>query len=64
MTPSERLELVNEMNESLRRIQLAEIREAHPDADSYELKMRLASRWLSPRMMKAAFNWDVDEQGY
>jgi hypothetical protein len=55
---------IADLNETMRRIQRAEIRERYPQADEYELKMRLASRWLEPELMRQAFGWDPDKEGY
>jgi hypothetical protein len=52
------------MTRRLQEIQLAEIRRRHPDADDWELKMRLASRRLDPDLMRRAFGWDPDVEGY
>jgi hypothetical protein len=59
-----KLQCVVDLNLSLKALQLAAIRAKHPNADEYELKMRLASRWLEPELMKQAFGWDVEEKGY
>lgn len=59
-----KLQCVVDLNLSLKALQLAHIKEKHPNADEYELKMRLASRWLEPELMKEAFGWDVEEKGY
>ncbi len=55
---------VEDLNRTLKQLQLADIKGKHPNADEYELKMRLASRWLEPELMKEAFGWDVEEKGY
>lgn len=59
-----KLQCVVDLNLSLKALQLADIKTKHPNADEYELKMRLASRWLEPELMKEAFGWDVEEKGY
>ncbi|NOT59102.1 MAG: hypothetical protein HOP19_02635 [Acidobacteria bacterium] len=55
---------IAEMNEALRALQLADIKARHPHADAYEIKMRLASRWIEPELMFAAFGWDIEKEGY
>jgi hypothetical protein len=52
------------LTDAVRRMQLEAIRVAHPDADEFELKMRLASRWCDHELLKKAFGWDVAEKGY
>jgi hypothetical protein len=59
-----KLQCVVDLNLSLKALQLTDIKAKHPNADEYELKMRLASRWLEPELMKEAFGWDVEEKGY
>lgn len=63
-TPAEKLARMVAMTRRLQEIQLAEIRRRHPDADDRELKMRLASRRLEPELMRRAFGWDPDVEGY
>jgi len=29
-----------------------------------EMKLRLASRWLEPELMREAFAWDPEKEGY
>lgn len=63
-TPAEKLARMVAMTRRIQEIQLAEIRRQHPDADAWELKMRLASRRLEPELMRRAFGWDPDVEGY
>ena len=55
---------VEDLNRALKQLQLADIKSKHPNASEYELKMRLASRWLGPELLKEAFGWEVEEKGY
>ena len=59
-----KLQCVVDLNLALKSLQLADIKAKHPEATEYELKMRLASRWIEPELMKEAFGWDVEEKGY
>jgi hypothetical protein len=63
-TPAEKLARMTAMTRRIQEIQLAEIRRRHPDASDWELKMRLASRRLEPELMRRAFGWDPDVEGY
>jgi hypothetical protein len=63
-TPAENLARMVAMTRRIQEIQLAEIRRRHPHADARELKMRLASRRLDPDLMRRAFGWDPDVEGY
>lgn len=64
MTPAEKFAWMAAMTRRLQELQLAEIRRRHPDAGEWELKMRLASRRLDPELMRRAFGWDPDVEGY
>ncbi len=55
---------IADLNQSLRDAQLAEIRHRHPAADEAECRLRLASRWIDPELMRQAFGWDPEEKGY
>jgi hypothetical protein len=64
MSAWEKLQRVCEMNEALRQLALADIRRRHPDADEHECRMRLASRWIDAELMRTAYGWDPDREGY
>jgi hypothetical protein len=64
MTPSQKLERVRAMTQAVQRLALLDIRRRHPDADERELALRLASRWLAPETIVAAFGWNPQERGY
>ena len=63
-TPAEKLARMMAMTRRIQEVQLAEIKRRHPDAGEWELKMRLASRRLEPELMRRAFGWDPDVEGY
>jgi hypothetical protein len=60
----QKLRQVSELTRAVHELALADIRHHHPHADPHELKLRLASRWLSPDIMRTVFGWDPDEEGY
>ena len=64
MPVGEKLRRVFEMTEFLRGLALTDIRRRHPHADDRELRLRLASRMLGPRLMREAFGWDPEQEGY
>ena len=64
MAPSEKLERVRALTQSVQQLALADVRRRHPDADQREQALRLASRWLSPELMRRVFDWDVDSRGF
>lgn len=63
-TPARKLDLLRSVTQDMQRLQLAVIRQRHPDAGDWELKMRLASRWLEPELMRRVYGWDPDKEGY
>ncbi|MCC2668246.1 MAG: hypothetical protein K0Q72_717 [Armatimonadetes bacterium] len=64
MAPSEKLASVQAGNRAVQKLQSADIRRRHPDADERELQLRLASRWIPRELMLKAFGWDPDVEGY
>ncbi len=64
ITPSEKLQIVNQLTLAVQQLALADVRRRHPDADARELELRVASRWIEPELMLAAFGWDVERMGY
>jgi hypothetical protein len=61
---SERLKRVFDLNRTLEILSITEVRSRYPDASDWELRMRVASRRLSPEVMLKAFDWDVRKMGY
>ena len=59
-----KLQQVEELNQLLKQLALGDIRRRHPDADERELRLRLASRWIEPGLMREAFGWDPEVEGY
>lgn len=63
-TPAERFRRVGELNAMLNQFALAETRRRHPDASEYELQLRVASRRIPADLMRKAFGWNPDKEGY
>jgi hypothetical protein len=59
-----KLHCIAELNAGIRAMQRAEIRRRYPQADERELRLRLASRWIEPELMRCAFGWDPEQEGY
>lgn len=59
-----KLQQVNELTELVRQLAMNDIRRRHPQADERELRLRLASRSIEPELMRKAFGWDPDKEGY
>ncbi|HEX5080581.1 MAG TPA: hypothetical protein VFY40_00950 [Blastocatellia bacterium] len=59
-----KLQQVWELTEFVRQLAMNDIRRRYPLADDRERMLRLASRWLDPELMKKAFAWDPEKEGY
>lgn len=59
-----RLQMVDQMHETLRLLALADLRRTYPNADNAEIKRRLAARVLSRADVIAAYGWDPEIEGY
>jgi hypothetical protein len=64
MSPSQKLDRVRALTQSIQALALADVLRRHPDADVREQSLRVASRWLEPKLMRDAFGWDIEEVGY
>lgn len=64
MSASQKLARVGSLTRAVQELALLDIRRRHPGADSRELALRLASRWLDADLMKRAFGWDVSAAGF
>ena len=64
MSEAERLQKVCELNRLLVKLMEAEVRQRYPDADEREIRLRVASRWLPPELMRKAFGWNSKERGF
>jgi hypothetical protein len=59
-----RLQMIDQMYETLRLLILADLRRNYPDAGDDELKRRLIARFLSRKDVMAAYGWDPKLEGY
>lgn len=64
MTPTQKLQIVCDLMQATRELAVLDVRRRHPEASEYEVKLRVASRWLTPEQMVAAFGWDPRVEGY
>ncbi|MFN0108359.1 MAG: hypothetical protein ACKVZH_05845 [Blastocatellia bacterium] len=64
MSAAQKLQIMQDLQQSARLLALGEIRRQHPQASERELQLRLASRWIEPEMMHKAFGWNPDVEGY
>jgi hypothetical protein len=59
-----KLQQVWELTEFVRQLAMNDIGRRYPLANDRERALRLASRWLDPELMKKAFAWDPEKEGY
>lgn len=64
MSAAQKLQIMQDLQSAARLLALGEIRRQHPQASERELQLRLASRWLEPELMRKAFGWNSDVEGY
>lgn len=64
MTVAEKFRRIFQNRDLVDGLILADIKKRYPDATEWECRVRLASRRLPPELLKSAFGWDVEEQGY
>jgi len=58
MTPADKLRILAAMRRMVLRLQRANILSERPQADEFEIRMRIASRTLARETMIAAYGWD------
>jgi hypothetical protein len=63
-TPESRFRRVGELMEMHQQCAETETRRRHPDATEREIKLRVASRRIPADLMRRAFGWDPDTEGY
>jgi hypothetical protein len=64
MTASDKLARVVSLSRAVRALALANVKCTHPNASERELTLRLASRTLTPDLLRRAVGWDVDVEGF
>lgn len=64
MTPARKWQGVQSLNRTLENLARADVRRRHPEADEREVNLRVASRRLPAELMRRAFGWDPDREGY
>jgi hypothetical protein len=63
MTPSDKMRMVTELNETVEAVALTGLRMRYPDAPERELRLRLAAIRYGRELVIKAFGWDPDEHG-
>lgn len=61
MTPSEKAIVVTQLSRATEAMAAAGIRQRHPDADEYEVTMRLRALHIEPTLLREAFGWSATQ---
>ncbi len=64
MSAVEKWQRMTELCQFAEAMAMADVRERYPDATERECFLRVASRRLSPEIMRKAYGWDPDKEGY
>jgi len=64
MTFAERFQKVEQLIWAAEQLALADIKDRYPNATEHETRMRLGSRRIPADLMRKAFGWDPDVEGY
>jgi hypothetical protein len=64
MSAAQKLRIMQDLIRTAHLLALSDIKRRHPNAVERELQLRLASRWLEPELMRKAFGWDHEVEGY
>ena len=59
-----RVQMIDQMHDTLRQLILADLRRSYPNADQTEIKRRLTTRFLSRKQIIGAYGWDPKAEGY
>jgi hypothetical protein len=64
MSAAQKLQIMQDLIRAAQLLALSDIKRRHPNAAERELQLRLASRWIEPELMRKAFGWDQEKEGY
>jgi hypothetical protein len=64
MSAAKKLRIMQDLIQTAYLLALGDVRRKHPGAEPRELMLRLASRRVEPELMRKAFGWDPDTEGY
>jgi hypothetical protein len=64
MSAAQKLKIMQDLIRTAQLLELSDIKRRYPNAVNRELQLRLASRWIEPELMRKAFGWDQEIEGY
>jgi hypothetical protein len=64
MSAAQKLRIMQDLIRTAHLLALSDIKRRYPNAVKRELQLRLASRWVEPELMRKAFGWNHEIEGY
>ncbi|MGE0130083.1 MAG: hypothetical protein AB7U82_18520 [Blastocatellales bacterium] len=64
MGAAKKLQIMQDLICAAYTLAMGNIKRNHPNAEPREVMLRLASRRIEPELMRKAFGWDPDVEGY
>jgi len=64
MSAARKLQIMQDLINTACLLALGDIKRKRPEADQREMMLRLASRRIEPELMRKAFGWDPEAEGY
>lgn len=64
MSDADKMRCMAELARLAKQLAAEDVRRRHPQADEREVQLRVASRWLDADLMRKAFGWDPDREGF
>ncbi|MDQ3013820.1 MAG: hypothetical protein M3X11_24340 [Acidobacteriota bacterium] len=64
MSAARKLHIMQDLIRTAQLLALSDIKRRHPQANKREIQLRLASRWIDPELLREAFDWDIEVEGY
>jgi hypothetical protein len=64
MSAAEKFKIVDDLTRAAISLTMSGVRNRHLDADERQCRLRAASRWLDAELMRKAYGWDPDVEGY
>jgi hypothetical protein len=64
MSAARKLQIMQDLINAACLLALGDIKRKHLESDQREMMLRLASRRIEPELMRKAFGWDPEVEGY
>jgi hypothetical protein len=64
LSAAEKFKIVDDLTRAAISLTMSGVRNQHPASGEHEFRLRTASRWLDAELMRRAYGWDPDVEGY